>query len=355
MTPSDAAAVEDSTILSFRRRLSSLSVAPLWEHARELLPSEPQPSAVPFAWSYRGVQSALEEVSATMTTEDAERRVLLLANPGLDPLLATTPTLLAGVQMLLPGEVALAHRHTAAAVRFVIEGTGAYTVTDGERTQMAPGDLVMTPSWTWHDHENEGTDPVLWLDGLDVPLVRALEAGFFELHPQPRQPVTKPLDDSKRRFVHATLLPPGGRSTTSTPVVNYPWAATERALVAAADAGDRATDGDLVTLAYANPLTGGAVTPTIGCRAHLLRPGGTTAPRRETASSIFHVVRGAGTSVVDGTPLAWSDKDVFAVPGWAAVVHTNASSSEPALLFSLTDEPAIRALGLYRSSGPSAC
>lgn len=353
MTPSDAAAVEHSRILSFRRRIDGLSLAPLWEHARELLPPEPRPSAVPFVWPYEAVRSALAEASATMTTEDAERRVLLLRNPGLDPLLATTPTLLAGVQMLLPGEVALAHRHTAAAVRLVVEGTGAYTVTDGERAQMAPGDLVMTPSWTWHDHENEGSEPVLWLDGLDVPLVRALETGFFELHPQPRQPVTKPVDDSKRRFVHATLLPRGGRPSPSTPVVSYPWAVTERALLAVAD--DPVLEEALVTLDYVNPLTGGSVTPTIGCRAHLLRPGGTAVPRRETASSIFHVVRGAGTSTVGGTPLAWSDKDVFAVPGWADVVHTNASPTEPALLFSLTDEPAVRALGMYRSAGPPAC
>ncbi|HEX2273238.1 MAG TPA: cupin domain-containing protein [Acidimicrobiales bacterium] len=353
MAPSDAAAVEDSRILSFRRRIDNLSLAPLWEHARELLPPEPRPSAVPFVWGYEAVRSALDEASATMTTEDAERRVLLLRNPGLDPLLATTPTLLAGVQMLLPGEVALAHRHTAAAVRFVVEGTGAYTVTDGERTQMAPGDLVMTPSWTWHDHENEGAEPVLWLDGLDVPLVRALETGFFELHPQPRQPVTKPVDDSKRRFVHATLLPRGGHPSASTPVVSYPWAVTERALLAGAD--DPALRSTMVTLDYVNPLSGGAVTPTLGCRAHLLRPGGTTLPRRETSSSIFHVVRGAGTSIVDGTALAWSEKDVFAVPGWAEVAHTNASPSEPALLFSLTDEPAIRALGMYRSAGAPAC
>jgi gentisate 1,2-dioxygenase len=353
MTPSEAAAVEDPRTRSFRRHISDLCLTPLWEHARELLPPEPRASAVPFLWRWTTVRSALEEAAATMTTEDAERRVLLLRNPGLDPVLATTPTLLAGVQMLLPGEVALAHRHTAAAVRFVVEGAGAYTVTQGERTQMAPGDLVMTPSWTWHDHENEGMQPVLWLDGLDVPLVRALEAGFFELHRLPRQPVTKPVDDSKRRFVHATLLPADSRPTTSTPVVNYPWPATERALLALAD--DPTLEADMVTLDYANPLTGGPVTPTVGCRAHLLRPGGTTAARRETASSILHVVRGAGTSIVDGTTLHWSEKDVVVLPGWAEVAHTNASSTEPALLFSLTDEPALRGLGLYRSAGPRAC
>lgn len=328
-------------------RVASLHTAPLWHHARELLPFEPEASAVPFLWNYGAVRSALQDASALVDTENAERRVLMLVNPGLDEIIGTTSTLLAAVQLLLPGEVARAHRHTAAAVRFMIEGDGAYTVTDGEPTHMEPGDLVLTPSWAWHDHESRSNGPVLWLDGLDLPLVRALGVGFFELHSELRQLVTRPVDHSKRHYLHATLRPRTSSPRRDSPVVNYPWAVTARALAAIAE--ERRGTSDMISLDYVNPLTGGAVTPTIGCAAHMLLPGQTSRARRETASTIFHVVRGEGLSSIDGTQLRWSEKDVFVVPGWSETVHANESSDAPALLFSMSDEPALRALGLHRS------
>ncbi len=317
-----------TTATDFDARLAGLRVVPLWRLAEEILPPEPAPSALPWHWSYPAVRSALlESASVPATDPDArERRVLLLANPGLGGRAATTPTLVAGVQLLLPGEVARAHRHTTAAVRFVIEGRGAHTVTGGERVPMAPGDLVLTPNWAWHDHESESGEPVLWLDGLDLPLVRSMQVGFFERHPQERQPV-----DPNRH----------------TGTVHYPWAATHEALLerAASSTGD-----GMVTVDYVNPVTGGPVTPTVGCRAHLLRPGGTSRRRQETASAVMHVVRGEGVSVVGDSEVAWSEGDVFVVPGWAPAAHANRSGREAAILVAVTDEPALRALGLYRSA-----
>jgi gentisate 1,2-dioxygenase len=335
---------------AFYEDIASHQLTPLWHHARELLPAEPAPRAVAAHWPYAVVRDALLRADTLIDPSEAERRVLLLTNPGLAPVVATTPALLAGVQLLLPGEVARAHRHTATAVRFIIEGRGAYTVTDGEPTSMDPGDLVLTPGWTWHDHESQATEPVLWLDGLDVPLVRWLEAGFFELHRDLRQPVTKPIDHSKRHFVHGTLRAETAWERRYSPVVNYPWPATAAALSALAVEAGTGGETGMLTVDYVNPMTGGPVTPTIGCRAHLLQPGQTSTGRRETASAIVHVVSGEGVSRVGDTEIEWSQGDVFVVPGWAEASHANRSGHAPAMLFAMTDEPALRALDLYRSA-----
>ncbi|MFN2503216.1 MAG: cupin domain-containing protein [Acidimicrobiales bacterium] len=315
--------------VAFYQRIADMGAAPLWHHGRELLPVEPTASAVPSRWRYGPVREALLDASRLVDPKEAERRVLMLLNPGLHPTVATTPNLLAGVQMLLPGEVARAHRHTAAAVRFVIEGRGACTVTDGVPVPMEPGDLVLTPSWTWHDHESAAAEPVLWFDGLDLPLVRSMEAGFFEQHAELRQPVTGPVTAEGRR------------------PVQYPWASVAQALSSLAQ--DRVDGGDMVTVDYVHPSTGGPVTRTIGCRASLLSPHRTSHQRRETASSIFHVVSGEGASLISDTEVTWSQGDIFVVPGWAPAVHTN-TAAQPALLFSMTDEPVLRSLGLYRSA-----
>lgn len=313
------------------REIAALRLAPLWHYARELLPAEPSPAAAPYRWAYDDVHRALRRAADVVDPREADRRVLLLANPGVATL-ATAPTLLAGVQMLLPGELAPAHRHTAAAVRLIVEGDGAYTVTDGRKVAMAPGDLVITPSWAWHEHDSEGHGPVVWLDVLDVPLVRMLECGFFQLHPDVRQARGAGLDDSP-----STAPDRGTR-------LRYPWDAVAAALAA------RAGAGDMATFDYLDPVTGGAVTATVGCHAHMLTPGGSSRLRQETASSILHVVSGKGMSVIGGEEVRWTARDTFVVPGWAPVTHRNLDPREPAFLFSVDDGPALKALGFYRSA-----
>ena len=120
------------------------------------------------------------EAGRLITAEEAERRVLILENPALRGQSCITASLYAGLQLILPGEVAPAHRHTQSALRLVLDGDGAYTAVDGERTTMRRGDFIITPSWTWHDHGNLGDQPVVWLDGLDIPIVRFFDAGFAE-------------------------------------------------------------------------------------------------------------------------------------------------------------------------------
>jgi gentisate 1,2-dioxygenase len=330
--------------------IEQLSAAPLWRHYGNLFPNEPVNRARPFVWPYARLRPLALHFCATLSLAEAERRVLMLVNPALTDPPATVNTLFAGIQIIMPGETAQAHRHTAGAFRFIIEGEGAYTTVNGERVHMRPGDLLMTPGWHWHDHSHEGDGPMMWLDGLDYPLVNSLDAGFFELYEERLQAVTKPDDLSTRQFLHgrlnpAWLAPPTERSSIS-PVGNYTWAETERALAAVADdAAGSASEG--ILLEYTNPWTGGSVLPTIGCRIARLRAGFSGSARQHTASTIYHVVSGQGATTVGDTRLEWSDHDVFCVPGWSPYHHEVAAGRD-AVLFSYTDEPVLRALGLYR-------
>jgi gentisate 1,2-dioxygenase len=330
--------------------IQQLGAAPLWKYQRNLFPREPKSKAVPHIWHYNLLRPYLLHFTQTLSLQEAERRVLMLVNPALQEPPATVNTLYAGIQVILPGETAQAHRHASAALRFIIEGSGAYTTVNGERVHMHPGDLLLTPGWHWHDHAHEGEGPMMWLDGLDYPLVNMLESGFFELYEERLQ---KPLvsdDVSTRQFLHGRLNPtweqPQG---VNSPIGNYPWIETEKAFMAIADdAAGSIYEG--VALEYTNPWTGGSVMPTIGCRVSRLRAGFHGEAHRHTASTIYYAVRGEGATVVDGTRLDWGEHDIFAVPSWAVYEHLNASSSTDAVLFSFTDEPVLRALGLYRET-----
>lgn len=352
---SDAAEPAAAVLAAERERyyaeLPEQRLWPLWKQLRGLLPGEPRSRSVPIVWPYETVRPQLLRAGQLVTAEEAERRALMLMNPGLDGAAAAAGMLYAALQLILPGEVAPAHRHGACALRFVIEGSGAYTAVEGERTLMQPGDLVLTPSWAWHDHGNETAEPMIWLDGLDLPLINALEANFFEGHPEERsQPLTRPDDASARLYAGGRLNPQWGDAWEKpySPILNYPWERTEAVLREAASSGDGSPwDGFLFE--YVNPLTGGPTMPTIACFAQLLPAGRATAAHRHTSSAVYHVVRGSGCSVVDGQTLAWGPRDTFAVPGWAAHRHT-ADDGEDALLFSFSDAPVLRALGLYREA-----
>ena len=168
----------------FYDRISRHDLAPLWEVLGTLVPPTPATPCVPALWKYRDIRSYVMEAGELISAAEAERRVLVLENPALRGASSITHTLYAGLQLILPGEIAPSHRHTQSALRFIVEGTGAYTAVDGERVTMHPGDFIITPSWTWHDHGNPGNDPVVWLDGLDVPMVAYFDAGFMERYPE---------------------------------------------------------------------------------------------------------------------------------------------------------------------------
>jgi gentisate 1,2-dioxygenase len=257
-------------------------------------------------------------------TQQAERRVLRLTNPEL-PGASASNTLVANIQIVMPGEIARAHRHSGAALRLIIEGGGGYTVVNGERVPMFPGDLVLTPNWSWHDHANDTDRPMLWLDGLDTPLVRMLEAGFYEEYHQDRQDIGAAVNSSRW---------------------HYPMSEMRAALQKLAATASRDT-GDGTVLEYTNRETGGPVMPTIACYMQLLRPGEQTRACRRVCCTNYHVVEGTGYSMVGGQRLDWEDKDVFTVPTWTFCEHVN-SGDRPAFLFSFNDAPVMKALSLYR-------
>src|SRR6266704_2306253 len=329
---------------AFYKRIDEDSLTPLWEVLGNLVPPQPATSCVPALWRYAHVRTFLIEAGRLITAREAERRVLILENPGLRGASSITHSLYAGLQIILPGEVAPSHRHTQSALRFVIEGEGAYTAVDGERTSMRPGDFIITPSWTFHDHGNPGDVPVVWLDGLDIPLVAFFDAGVAERYPEELQPVTRPEGDALARF-GANLLPLEYTSRSpTTPVFTYPYDRSREALEQLRRHGAPHAC-HAVKMQYANPATGGYPMPTIGAFLQLLPAGFEGKPYRSTDGTVYCVVEGSGRSHVGDKTYEWGAHDVFVVPSWCRVSH---QAVEDAVLFSFSDRPVQKALGLWR-------
>ena len=316
----------------------------LWEIASQMTP-HPRPEAVAHQWKWSLLERVVKESSVAVPVGD-ERRAMQLFNPGLNGQWATTSTLIAAVQVLLPGEIARAHRHSPAAIRFILQGNGAYTAVEGEKVIMHEGDLVLTPSWQWHDHGNETSETVVWMDGLDVPLTKALNAIFFEMNAQQRAPATKPVNGSQAMYGHGRLSPTWvSEAPKFSPLMLYSWEQTAAALDALREREGSPYEG--ISLEYTHPLTGGPVMPTIGCRAQLIRKGERLKARRVAGSSVFCVRQGKGRTVIDGKAFDWGKNDIVAIPSWALHEHAN-TGSEDAILFSINDWPVLKALGLYR-------
>jgi gentisate 1,2-dioxygenase len=313
----------------FYGRLGPLHYEPLWR-IRGALTLEPVTAMVPHLWRYDEVRPLIMEAGDLITAEEAERRVLALKNPGTaaHEVARATDTLWAAIQLVLPGEVAPAHRHTPAALRFVVEGEGGYTTVNDERYDMSPGDLILTPNWSWHGHGHTGGAPMLWLDGLDLPLSHALHTVFAEFPPaEARRPAA----------------PPAGQARTHA----FPFAEMQAALEARRD--DPGDPYDDILIEYRHPETGGPVMPTMSAAMQLLRPGVRTAAHRHTHSVVYHVAAGSGASTIGGQRFEWTRGDTFAVPGWAPHRHANPTNGD-ALLFSFSDAPVLDALGLSRES-----
>jgi gentisate 1,2-dioxygenase len=341
MTRQALTAVEEG----FHERIHAGQMYGLWELASQMT-RHPQPRAVPHMWTASLLAAAIREAGEVMPVGE-ERRALQLFNPGLDGQWATTNTLIAAVQLLLPGEVARAHRHTPTAIRFIMEGDGAYTAVDGERVYMAPGDLILTPSWAWHDHGNETGTPVVWMDGLDVPLVQALNAIFFQLYDQEQVPLSKPSNASAHLHGHASLSPTWVKERSrSSPLLLYSWQKTWQALEALRDTEGDEHDG--IALEYTHPQTGRSLLPTMACWIQMLPAGRRLKAHRHTGTAVYYVVQGTGETIIDGCRFAWGKGDIIALPSWALHEHANLSPRDPAVLFSIQDRPVLEALGLYR-------
>jgi gentisate 1,2-dioxygenase len=317
-----------------------ISLSPGWVGRGEEKPLELEP----FLWRWSEVEPLVLKSGEVVTPDrDVERRTMRLATPGLNR--GTTHTLVAALQLLLPGECAPAHRHTPTAIRWILKGEGAYTTVEGDKCYMEPGDLILTPSWTWHDHANEGTEPMIWLDGLDVPLVGYLQANFYEQFSEHQQPVTG-VGDSIRKYAAGALRPAWEEvQVPYSPLWHYKWDRTYGALKGLSELGSSPFDD--VAMEYTDPVTGGAVLRTMACWIQMIRPGVHTKAHRHTSSKVYQVFRGAGSSVIDGQRFDWNEGDFFIVPSWAWHEHANDSGQE-AILFSIQDIPIMKAAALYR-------
>jgi len=330
------------------RDMAPHHLTPLWEVLHALVPRQPATPCVPACWKYDEVRPFLMRAGEVISAEEAVRRVLILENPALRGQSAVTQSLYAGLQLILPGEVAPSHRHTQSALRFIVEGSGAYTSVDGERTIMQPGDFIITPSWAWHDHGHEGTEPVVWLDGLDIPMIRFLAAGFAENSPDRSQQVTRPVGTSLAKFGH-NMVPVRHESPygATSPIFSYPYERSREALEQLErSASIDAWDG--VKLRYVNPLTGGWAMPTIGTFLQKLPAGFAGRAWRQTDGAVYSVVEGSGEVTINHGEQEWryafGPRDHFVVPSW----HTaRLSSSAGCMLFSFSDRPVHQALGIH--------
>jgi gentisate 1,2-dioxygenase len=330
---------------AYSEALERRSLGPLWTALHALIPPERGSRAIPHCWRWAELRPLLLEAARLVEMERAERRVLALCNPGLGGAYAITSTLFAGLQIILPGEAAPSHHHTPAALRLIVEGQGAFTTVEGVKCGMEPGDLIITPPMRWHDHGHEGTEPVVWLDGLDIPLVRGFDASWGSPMRSAKDPSTV-TDSSQDEFTASGLVPRVSRyEEIGYPQIRWPWRTVRPALARMAET---APAWQAVVLRYVNPKTGAPPLATMGAEAHWLRPGEATRPERATASRVYQVVEGRGQSRIGEAVLAWEPGDTFVAPPWHWIAHHNGSSSAPACLFQFNDEPAVRALGLWQ-------
>jgi len=327
--------------------MGDANIQALWTQAADLMPQQPKPHAVPWLWRWETVLALAARAGQVVAVgRGGERRALALANPGLGGLPFATATLWGAMQYLNARESAPAHRHSAAAIRFVLQGHGVWTTVNGEPCPMSRGDLVLTPSMTWHEHHSGADEPMVWFDGLDLPVVKALDASFFELAGEEyldQMGVGPTQARSAAIYAHPGLLPDVvPDSDRHSPLTVYQWKHTDRALAELAAATGR---GD-VELRFADPVHGRDALPTMRCAMRRLAPGTRTPTTRTVGSSLLVVFSGRGRTVVDGVGFDWGPGDVLALPSWCAADH---EAAEPADLFVLSDAPVLEALRLDRT------
>src|SRR5665213_539431 len=325
-------------------KIAKFNMAPLWEVLKGLVTPEPKTKYQAKVWKFDDIKRLILEAGDIISAEEAERRVLVLENPGMPGKSRVTNSLFAGVQLILPGEIADVHRDSASAIRFMLEGEGAYTAVEGEKSQMKHGDFIITANWAPHDHGNPGKNPVMWLDVLDMPTVNHFEASFSEHFDEKSQKTNHEDGDSFERYATG-VLPDGMPATTNrTPVINYPYARMRPILERLKNTGD--IDKRFgARVRYANPINGGPVMPTMGAYLALLPKGFKGEPYRSTDGMIFACAEGKGHTMVEGEKLEWGVNDVFVVPPWKRYQHM---PSEESVLFSISDRPAQEALGIWR-------
>src|SRR5438132_2133522 len=313
-----------------------------WQLGFESYLAYPETTVQPCLWKWKDVYESLMRAGEAVGMDQAERRTIRLLNPALKERQATTHTIQFSFQYVKAGEHARPHRHTAAALRFILKGSGAYTTVNGQKCVMEEGDLILTPQLSWHDHTNDSGKPIIWLDGLDIPLVQSLQQLLFEPYPENAQRIEKTSEEVAISYGHVRLA-----GAPAAEFFHYKWSDTYRSLNSLFEAAalDR-FDGYL--LEYRNPTTEGPTMTTIQCALSRLRLGHETEAHRHTSTVIYHVFRGRGSSFVGDERFDWETGDSFVVPLWYPHRHVNRAASEEAILFSMSDAPVLKSLDLYR-------
>lgn len=343
------ARVEDTPELeAYYAELEKQGAGALWKVANAIEPWEPQTSSVPMLWKYRHLRDLVYRSTELVTPEKAGRRVVYLVNDARRDVSAAVGWLYTGIQATLPGESTSAHRHRASALRFIMEGSGGYTVVNGNKVELGVNDFVITPNSTWHEHGCEaGGQTCIWQDGLDIPLINALEANDYAVF-DGRQPLEAPVNYSPLSYAAPGLIPADREwNQPYSPLLKYSWGPVYESLQKAAQVSD-GSPFDGIRMHYTNPRTGGHVMQTLGASIQLLRPGEKTRSHQHTGSFVYQCAKGSGYSIIAGKRFDWEERDIFCIPSWAPHCHANGSSSEDAVLFSFHDLPVMEALGLYQ-------
>ncbi|WP_318503161.1 cupin domain-containing protein [Bacillus sp. T3] len=332
-------------------------LGPLWYDLGHMVTKEPVHHVEPYLWKWKTLREYVLKAGDLLEPgKDAERRVVYLQNPSLlkyGLIGYGTHTLYAGIQLLLPGESAPSHHHSQSAIRFIIEGSGAYTAVNGEKTYMERGDMVLTPAWTWHEHKHEGTEPVFWLDGLDVGLVRTLAASFFEPYEEGSYPLESPDNYSTKQFSLGAFKKLNENKTPGypSPIYGYKFDRVKYLLSQMNEADYDPFDG--YAIEYINPTTGGSADSRIGTMMQKLTSGQQTKAHRHVHSAIFHVLKGKGYTIIDGQKFEWEKGDFFILPPWSYHEHVNTGDSD-VYLFSFNDKPVMEKLELEFSENYKA-
>jgi gentisate 1,2-dioxygenase len=337
--------------LDYQAALKDLSLGAAWMQLRNLTPQgRPARGANAMRWKYQDVRAQLIRAGEIVPIELAERRVLALINPGVTPArLATTPSIFLGLQLILPGEHAPAHRHTPAAARLVIEGDGGSTTVNGDKLPMEEGDLLLTPPHHWHEHRHEGSKPMIWMDILDHPIGIPLETSYLvdEEDADPGELRREnAVNSSESQYTAPGLVPFRSPlvSPQRYPMMRFAWKRTREALTAISDCS---TKHESIHMMFVNPQSGASLLETMCFSVRMLRPGEEVVVPRRSASGVFQIVEGEGECIVDGDQFSWSARDTIACPTFAQVTHRNRSTRLPAFLLQVDDGPTQSKLGFY--------
>jgi len=329
---------------SYRKDLTAQNLVPLWPSLRAVLPpGKPALRTQATCWSYPSLRPLLLQAGELTPIEKAERRVLVLANPGhgLEKMQASS-TIYLGMQLLLPGEWAPAHRHTPNAVRMVVEGEGAYTTVEGEKCPMQRGDLILTPSGLWHEHGHDGDKPVVWLDVLDLPLIYHMETSYVQ--EGKRQTVASSEAECAYQQGGVTPAPMFNRSGKNYPMLRYPWVQVRAALESLAKAQP---ETQAVQVAYVNPETGADCQNILGFSALMLRAGETLKLPARSCAMVFHTIEGGAKISSDTAHFTLAEADTCCLPGYTTITLSNTQPNRASFIFIADDAPLQKKLGVY--------